>query len=557
MKSKRHLLLFLFLIQQSILGQNNRNEIKDSLIHKNYESLIQTTLNINKDTVKSKQYAEAWLLKAKAEHNWKQVTKAYHTILFIENKKERLKYADSLITAARKTKDIDLIGTAYLTKGIIYYSKNEHQKALDNYIIADEFISQTKNEYAIHKIKYTIAQTKYYLGFYEEAIALFKECREYYENENDRAYLNTIHSIGLCYNKTNNYELCSYYNNLGLVIGKECEDTDMENYFNHSEGINQFFKKNYELSISKLKEVIPSLQQNKDYRNETVANFYIGKNYWKLNQKEKAVTYFKLVDNSFSKHQYTRPDLRENYELLINFYRKQSKPDAELKYINKLLKVDSILNINYKYLSRKIVKEFDTKKLLKDKKNIEQSLKSSNRTNLAIIILLSSTIAIITFRHLRSRKRYKIKFEELMNEKGREQKKDKKTNDKKEELDINPDLVKNILQNLEKFEKNKRYLEKEMSLIKLAAYLKTNTKYTTKIIFKYRDKKTIEYISDLKIDYIIDQLKTESRFRNYTNKALAEEAGFGSTQNFTKAFNNRINMPPTYFIQELKKSFPI
>ena len=88
----------------------------------------------------------------------------------------------------------------------------------------------------------------------------------------------------------------------------------------------------------------------------------------------------------------------------------------------------------------------------------------------------------------------------------------------------------------------------------MATLLNTNTKYVTKIIAKHRDKGTIDYITDLKIDYIIELLKTESKYRNYTNKALGEEAGFGSTQNFTKSFKERNGISPTYFIYKLKKS---
>jgi AraC-like DNA-binding protein len=47
-------------------------------------------------------------------------------------------------------------------------------------------------------------------------------------------------------------------------------------------------------------------------------------------------------------------------------------------------------------------------------------------------------------------------------------------------------------------------------------------------------------------------LKTENKFRNYTNKALGEEAGFGSTQNFTKAFKNRTRMTPADFSAKFK-----
>ena len=41
--------------------------------------------------------------------------------------------------------------------------------------------------------------------------------------------------------------------------------------------------------------------------------------------------------------------------------------------------------------------------------------------------------------------------------------------------------------------------------------------------------------------------------RKFTNKALGEEVGFSSTQRFTNAFFARAGMPPTYFIEELKK----
>jgi AraC-like DNA-binding protein len=39
-----------------------------------------------------------------------------------------------------------------------------------------------------------------------------------------------------------------------------------------------------------------------------------------------------------------------------------------------------------------------------------------------------------------------------------------------------------------------------------------------------------------------------------TNKVLAEETGFSSTECFAKAFLGRTGMPTSYFIEELKKS---
>ena len=126
-------------------------------------------------------------------------------------------------------------------------------------------------------------------------------------------------------------------------------------------------------------------------------------------------------------------------------------------------------------------------------------------------------------------------------------------NSENNDLDMNPEVVTMILKNLEKFEKNKKYLEKDMNLTRLSALLNTNSKYAGKVISKYRGQKTIDYISDLKLKHIINLLKNENKYRLYTNEALGEEAGFSSTQNFTRAFKKQTKISPTYFIQQLQK----
>ncbi|WP_283239613.1 AraC family transcriptional regulator [Flavobacterium sedimenticola] len=526
----------------------------EGLTNKDYSELINGTSK--SDSVEAKKFAVAWIAKSKSEKNWTQLAAAYKAMMYLDDPRFLMKYADSTITVAKYSKNPEIIGSAFLTKGIIHYSQKQLKQALDNYILADKYIASTNNKKVKYKVKFSIAHTKYYLGFYHEAISLFLECLSYFEEESDIAYLNTLHSLGLCYNKTGNVELSSYYNRLGLKNGKELENQEMEPYFNHSEGINHFSRKNYKKAITELQRVLPIMQQRKDFANETVAHFYIGKSYWAIHQEQKAITFFKTVDNAFLKYNYIRPDLRESYELLIDYYKKQEDAELQLKYINRLLKVDSVLNHNYKYLSKKIFKEYDTKKLIAAKQDIENAMMVNNKIHYTVISSLSGAILFLVWRHTRNKKRYKQKFEQIMAEKEKPTKPIQKCTGEIP-FDINPELVKTILQNLEKFEKNKRYLEKDMTLIKLSGYLKTNPKYASKIILKYRGKKTIEYITDLKIDYIVEKLKTENKYRNYTYKALAEEAGFGSTQNFTKAFNTRLEMPPAFFIQQLKNSFPL
>lgn len=126
-------------------------------------------------------------------------------------------------------------------------------------------------------------------------------------------------------------------------------------------------------------------------------------------------------------------------------------------------------------------------------------------------------------------------------------------NIKKGILDINEDTVAFVLKQLEKFERDKKFLEKDLTLAKLTVAFDSNSKYLSQIIYHYRKKKFTKYINDLKIDYLISILKTDKMMRNYTNKALAEEIGFSSTQRFANAFLARAEMPPSFFIGELKK----
>ncbi|WP_338646093.1 AraC family transcriptional regulator [Flavobacterium sp. KS-LB2] len=543
---KKNYLILLFLC--FFIGVNAQKKfiIPDSLSNKSYNYFNEKINYKESDSLKERLYAQSWLAKAKSEKNDTQMALAYKSLIYKFDKKLRNLYADSLVTAAKKTANPEMIGSAYMTKGIVFYDRKEMMKALDNYLIAEQYISKTNNYYLIYKLKYGKALTKYYLGFYHEAIALFKECVTYFKEKNDHAYINSLYSLGQCYSRINKYQLCSQINQIGIKAAIQFEIFRMKSYFLFSEGINQSFKHNYVDAIKKLSLALPDLRSNKDFANETLAYFYIGKNYWSQNQKEKAVVYFKKVDAIFQQQNYISPELREAYELLIDYSLTKNDKKAHLLYIGQLLKIDQLLEHNYKYLSGKITKVYDTEKLLQTQRNLENSNNSITVIAISTTVVLMSIISFLVYKHFRSKRL----FNELMNRQPETSKLFVANGSK--ELDINPEVVAAILIKLEKFEFSKKYLEKEMNLLKLASFLNTNTKYASKIIAKYRNKGTIEYITDLKIDHIIELLKNENKYRNYTNKALGEESGFGSTQIFTRAFNNRTGLSPTYFISKLR-----
>lgn len=545
---KKWYIIITIVLQQNSVAQSANSNFQDSLLSKSYQYLSDKVLSNNNEKRTALLYANALLKKSKLEKDWIQMTYAYKSIMFLKDKKLLVNYADSLLVAAKKSNDNAIIGAAFLTKGIIQYNQKDLKKALDNYLIADKYLIKTEDDYTIYKVKYSIAHTKYYLGFYDEAISLFRECIDYFKDQNDRAYLNSIHSLGLCYNKIGNYAWCTINNQLGIDEGKRLDNFEMEYYFVHSEGVNLWYSNKYYLSIKNLTFVLPMLIEKEDFANEAVAYFYIGKSFWSLKQEDKAIMYFKKVDEIVKKEKYCRPDLREGYEKLIDYSKRNNDTKSQLYYINQLLAVDKILSQNYNYLLKKVVKEYDTKELLRSKYEIENTMTFRTIGAISVIGILMFIIAFLIHKHFKNKRL----FDEIM-QRDTTLENSQTTPTKLSSSDLNPTLEATILKNLEKFEKNKKYLDKDMNLTKMASVLNTNTKYVTKIIAKYREKGTIEYLTDLKINYIIEKLKTEHLYRNYTNKALGEEAGFGSTQNFARAFKERKGISPTYFINKLKK----
>lgn len=558
------LILIYLLLCNFLSAQKNSFTTPDSLKKKSFEYLDNRFYNLRKDSAASSLYAFTFLKKAKEEKNLKEVINGYQNLMLISPDKVRAVYIDSMLHTAIKSKDDRLIGAAYLSKGTYFYGLKHQKQAMDNYLIANSYISKTNDQYQIHKVKYCIALTKFYVGFYDEAVSLLKECVEYYKNKEPRPYLNSLHMLGLCYNKLGNYGLCTYINTLGISESNRLNSTLMLPYFIHSEGINQYFKNDYSESIKNIQSSLDEIKENNDFANVAIGNFYIGKSYWGLNQKEKAAEYFQIVDKIFKEKKYLRPDLRQAFELLINFYKKKKDLDGQLYYVDQLLKADTLLLENNRYIISKIHKQYDTKELiyekdriLLEKEQIADDLQKEKYYDIifaCVILLLFLIIGWQTRRYYRKRKIYEKNYDLLMEQLDSVKNKPKNKIEKEPITDISRETVRLILKQLEKFEKEKKFLQKDWNLVTLAAAFNSNTKYLAAILSYYRDMGMSEYINGLRIEYIINLFQTEPKYRKYTYEALAKEAGFSSTQRFANAFLAKAGMPVSFFIQRINKS---
>lgn len=110
-----------------------------------------------------------------------------------------------------------------------------------------------------------------------------------------------------------------------------------------------------------------------------------------------------------------------------------------------------------------------------------------------------------------------------------------------------------ILNKLKRFESSKRFINKDISLAVLAGQLDSNTKYLSEIINTHYNVNFNTYINKLRVNYIIEKLKTDPNFINYKISYLAENCGFSSHSSFATVFKTITGISPVKFIELLNQ----
>lgn len=133
-------------------------------------------------------------------------------------------------------------------------------------------------------------------------------------------------------------------------------------------------------------------------------------------------------------------------------------------------------------------------------------------------------------------------------------KEENKTNSSNAEINLlmTSETEEKLLLSLQQFENSDLYLRNDISLPTLASYCKTNTKYLSRIINKYKGMDFNNYINSLRINYIIEKLNNHPEYRKYKIASLAEESGFSSQNKFATIFKKVTDISPSLFIKCLQ-----
>jgi len=546
---------FLFYVFSSpILSQEKPQfQIADSLKKYSYEDLYSKfSKNIN-DLELIKLYSNTYLNKAKNEKDTLRIANGFSQFAFYGETQIALKYYDSIIQITKNNNYNNYPGYGYLWKGYTLFNTGKYDDALKNLLIAQKYAEKENNIQQLLTLKKEIGSIKLLWGNKDEAIECFKYVlkkidhpdipKEYSIVKNDTyRYL----SYSFMYNKK--FDSAYYYAKKHLNTSNKYNN-ELLAQISNDELIAEieFHKGDYSKAIEFLENI-----RKKDSLALTVNdfnfNYLYGVTLNSLDKKDEAFYYLSKADSIYIATNDLMPETRKVKEFFINYYKKENNIQKQLLYIDQLLVVDSLIAVNTKTLNRIIQKEYDEPLLLAEKEKIIKNLSEKSTKNNSIILFLSSGVILAGIAFLGYYKKQKNKFNKLTIVNKQNNKKEISTVE-----NIPTEVIEQIRLKLIEFEKNNSFLDNKLTLTNLAKQLETNSNYLSKTINHFKQKNYSTYISDLRIEYCIQKLKTDSTFRKFSVKAIAFEVGFNNTESFSKSFYTKTEIYPSNFIKKLNK----
>ncbi|WP_373781302.1 hypothetical protein, partial [Kaistella sp.] len=350
------ILCFNLILCQSVVGF----KIPDSLKNRSGKELIKSYDKVFRiDNVKSELYANTILRKGKMTKNSNLIYDGYYKLAHVKGlaSENGHPFADSLLQLTKNFISNEYPAKAHIIKGTLLYYDFNYSNALD-YFISAQKLAKDKNKDQYFYVKKLIGILKTATGENEEALPLFIEYYQYEKNKIEKNngdiknYIGSIFSLSNSYSKNEKYNKSKFYSSVGLKECQKYNDYTYYTYFILSDGISNFYLKNYKAAIKSFLSVEKEFIKNKDYENLAISYYFLGKTYDQTQREKAAINYFLKTDSlSFALNKFL-PVTRDGYERLIDYYKKEDNQVEQLKYINHLFYADSVMAHNNKYIAK-------------------------------------------------------------------------------------------------------------------------------------------------------------------------------------------------------------
>lgn len=468
-------------------------------------------------------------------------------------------YANKVYKIGSKIKEVELLFDADILKGASYLIDGKHQKAFDSYDDALEIAKKAKSiEKGIiaNSGRILVLQKMNRLDIALETAEETLQSIEKTSFKNGINHVKILTNLIEIYLDQEQYDLVLYYAEKGIEMSKSLDFKDGLVDLYIKKGIVYYYRKEYDQAFDYLEKAKGILRKydidNTSYISVKI-NYFLASCYYEQQNYDKAITHLCHSMSFIKVEELSKLPVIQSHLLLANCYFK--KKDFEQAHYWKNVYVK--LNSEYQDDKDKTVDKI----LKKNTDTLEQEITQlKNKESIATyILILSVTILIILifigYRYYRKQKSNKIVFAELLEkinhlelEKNKIRIKNGSTG-----IVIDDTKVADVLKGLDKLERQEYFLKSECNLTSIAKKVKTNTTYLTKIIHTHKGKKFNEYITDLRIEYVLQRLKNDKRFRAFSVKSIAVDLGYKSDDAFAKHFKAKTGLNPSYYIKNLEK----
>lgn len=551
------LLLTIFPLTFGAFGQSTADS---------YEKLWRAIQSDTLSQEKKLHFLESYYRKAQIEKNTLEEYRALEKKSFMVSFDEAVLLLKKMQPLVKKIANDSLKGDFLNTNVVLYYKNRHFEEALDYAIESESYNAQAKNLYNLNMVRVDIGNIYYHTRHYDRAVFYFTKAKNYYQTKKDynhlRGYVGSLYSLSKAYWQLQDaIQLAATIkeSEQAVVLLNPKHQLLETAYLDYVKGGLAFLQNNDSEATKYFEAALPAIKENGDFTNEHVIYLYLGKILWRQNKKDQAVTYLTKIDELFREKEFLNYELRETYEYLIAYYKEKKLPQQQLQATESLIALNNRFEKEQLSITKTLHTELDTKKLETERAALQQLLKSNKKTYRTWLMLAAVGLlfmAVLMYRQNKAQKKLKKKFDELLQNTPSEEvkvsvpKTDSATESSKPKSAAVKVTEQRLLQLLEKFESEKRYLE-PVKLYELAEEFGTNRNTLSTLINEHKGSFNT-YINKLRINQFVRDLTYQPDLRKMSLDELATMYGFVNAKTLSIKFKEETELTPNYFLKQLE-----
>lgn len=548
-----------------------------------YEELL-TLFNVyDGDTLVQERVIGAYLDRAKKDNDTIKIARSYDRMARIYSSRKNILYADSLITYTRDWQHITYPALGYIIKGYEYGNIGNLELSYNSYFLAYELAQVSGNlsqqvyildRLVFLKIAYGDKQKALKLQVDRDRLVNSKVFELSFEESSRKAIQNqtlqffeeqkllSAESFVLCYLALGDIDMALQYLELHQSLLKGQNILNKETGFIWEVDVKMeidYYQKKYEEVIKGAIEIEKLCHNLNDNYYKINANLFRGLALIEQSKWAEAKKNLSIAEGFYFMDQNIL--MPESSYMLFDGLERIAEHEnnlvSNILYLDKLIDLDNERLENYKTLEPKFIRTFETPRLIKSKEEIIKILERRNSQSVIVIgvsIVLFIFFSSLSYYYFRQKVTYRRRFEKLMKQEGaKETNTSGKSSANESTAIIAEDIVADILKRLNRFETNEEFLRDNVTLMTLAKKMHTNSSYLSRVVNHHKMKSFSQYLNDLRIDYAVLKIKTDSVFRRYTVEAIASECGYNTAASFSRSFYKKTGIYPSFMIAEISK----